>query len=71
MVGISLFERPQEFGLISKNRGALSRGRKMSVLSTQRRKTKAPSRAVPFGRDLVKDADGNANRAGTRVLKET
>ena len=54
MVGISLFERPQEFGLISKSRGALSRGRKMSLFSTQRRKTKAPSLAVPIGRDLVK-----------------
>ena len=51
---ISLFERPQEFGLISKNRGALSRGRKTSVFSTQRRKTKALSLAVPVGRDLVK-----------------
>ena len=70
MVGISLFERPQEFGLISKNRGALSRGRKMNVFSTQRRKTKAPSLAVPTGRDLVKQAGEDVNRTGTGVLKE-
>lgn len=42
----------------------------MNVFSAQRRKTKAPSLAVPVGRDLVKQAGEDVNRPGTGVLKE-
>lgn len=62
-MGSTLLERPQELGLISKNRGALSRGRKMNVFSTQRRKTKVPSLGVPAGRDLVKQAGEGVSRS--------